>query len=155
MQKMPPAILAAALASVLALTACDRPPPRGTVRINEAWVRLPAAKGRPGAAYFRLEAGSEGTRLLAVSSPYAKRIELHQTVAAGSRTTMKRSKNVEFPSRGELVFEPAGRHAMLFGINAGVQPGQKIPLTFSFNVAPPITFDAEVRSATGEAPHGH
>ena len=151
MQKLPPAILAAALASLLPLAACDRPPPRGTVRVNQAWVRLPAVKGRPGAAYFRMEAGSEGTRLLAVSSPYAKRIELHETVTTGSRTTMKRRKDVEFPSRGELVFEPAGRHAMLFGLNAGVKPGQKIPLTFSFNVAPPITFDAEVRNASGEA----
>ncbi|HEX2764738.1 MAG TPA: copper chaperone PCu(A)C [Allosphingosinicella sp.] len=156
MTKMPLAILAAALASLLLLTACDRRPPHGTVRADAAWVRLPAAKGRPGAAYFRLEAGSEGTRLLAVSSPLVRRIELHQTMMSGTRASMKRRKDVEFPSRGELVFEPAGRHAMLFGINPSVKPGAKIPLTFSFNVAPPITVEAEVRRPADEGPHeGH
>lgn len=156
MKKLPPAILAAAaLASLVPLAGCHRPPPHGSVRSNGAWVRLPAAKGRPGAAYFRLEAGSEGTRLVGVSSPLVRRIELHETEMKGAMTTMKRRHDVEFPSRGELVFEPGGRHAMLFGINPSVQPGQKIPLTFSFNVAPPITVDAEVRDAAGEAGPAH
>ena len=67
---------------------------------------------------------------------------------------MKQRKEFEFPSRGELVFEPAGRHAMLFGINARVKPGDKIPLTFSFNVAPPVTVEAQVLAAGDEAPGG-
>ena len=62
---------------------------------------------------------------------------------------MKRRKEVEFPSRGELVFEPGGRHAMLFGLSPKVKAGDRIPLTFSFNVAPPVTVDAEVRGAGG------
>jgi copper(I)-binding protein len=146
----------AALAAAAALAGCDRPPPDGTVRVSGVWVRLPAAKNRPGGAYFRLEAGSEGTRLVGVSSPGVRWIELHETSMDGDRAKMKQRKEIEFPSRGELVFEPGGRHAMLFGIDAKVRPGDRIPLTFSFNVAPPITVDAEVRAAGDEAPHeGH
>ena len=144
----------AVLAAAAALAGCDRPPPDGTVRVSDVWVRLPAAKNRPGGAYFRMEAGSEGTRLLGVSSPGVRWIELHETSMTGSRTRMKQRKEIEFPSRGELVFEPGGRHAMLFGIDARVKPGDHIPLTFSFNVAPPVTVDAEVRAAGDEAPHG-
>jgi copper(I)-binding protein len=143
----------AALAGAVLLAGCDRPPPDGTVRVSDVWVRLPAAKSRPGGAYFRMEAGSEGTRLLGVSSPSVRWIELHETETTGARTKMKQRKEIEFPSRGELVFEPGGRHAMLFGIDSKVKPGQRIPLTFSFNVAPPITVEAPVVAAGDEGPH--
>ena len=156
MRKMLKSHVFAVLAGAMPLAGCDRPPPDGTVRVSKAWVRLPAAKSRPGGAYFRLEAGSEGTRLLGVSSPAVRWIELHETEMKGSVAKMKRRKDVEFPSRGELVFEPGGRHAMLFGINPKVKAGDHIPLTFSFNVAPPVTVDAEVRGPADEDGHeGH
>lgn len=156
MKKVLKSGVVAVLAGTILLTGCDRPPADGTVRVSQVWVRLPAAKDRPGAAYFRLEAGSEGTRLLGVSSPAVRWVELHETVTSGTSATMKRRTEFEFPSRGELVFEPGGRHAMLFGIDPKLKAGDRVPLTFSFNVAPPITVDAEVRAAGDEAPHeGH
>jgi periplasmic copper chaperone A len=156
MKKMLESHVFAVLAGAMLLAGCDRPPADGTVRAGQAWIRLPAAKSRPGGAYFRMEAGSEGTRLLGVSSPAVRWIELHETEMKGGVAKMKRRKEVEFPSRGELVFEPGGRHAMLFGISPTVKAGDRVPLTFSFNVAPPVTVDAEVRAAGDEAPHeGH
>ncbi|HEX8624800.1 MAG TPA: copper chaperone PCu(A)C [Allosphingosinicella sp.] len=147
MKKMLKSRVFAALAAAAMLAGCDRPPPDGSVRVKDVWVRLPAAKSRPGGAYFRMEAGSEGTRLLGVSSPSVRWIELHETETKGGKTRMKQRKEIEFPSRGELLFEPGGRHAMLFGINSKVKAGDKIPLTFSFNVAPPITVEAQVVGA--------
>jgi copper(I)-binding protein len=155
MKKMLESLVFASLAGTMLLAGCDRPPPDGTVRVSKVWVRLPATKSRPGAAYFRMEAGSEGTRLVGVSSPSVRWIELHETSMKGSTARMKQRKEIEFPSRGELVFEPGGHHAMLFGIDARVKAGQRIPLTFSFNVAPPITVEAEVRAAGDESPHDH
>ncbi|HYG48206.1 MAG TPA: copper chaperone PCu(A)C [Allosphingosinicella sp.] len=156
MKKMLERHVFALLAGTLMLAGCDRPPPDGTVRVSDVWVRLPAVKTRPGGAFFRMEAGSEGTRLVGVSSPSVRWIELHETEMKGGTAKMKQRKDIEFPSRGELVFEPGGRHAMLFGINARVKPGDRIPLTFSFNVAPPITVEAPVVAAGDKAPHeGH
>jgi len=154
MKNMLKSLVFTSLTGTMLLAGCHRPPPDGTVRVSDVWVRLPAAKSRPGGAYFRMEAGSEGTRLVGLSSPSVRWIELHETSMTGSKTKMKERKEVEFPSRGELVFEPGGRHAMLFGINARVKAGDRIPLTFSFNVAPPITVEAEVLAAGDEAPHG-
>ncbi len=156
MKKMLESHVFAALAAAAMLAGCDRPPPDGTVRVSDAWVRLPAAKNRPGGAYFRMEAGSEGTRLIGISSPSVRWIELHETETKDGGTKMKRRGDVEFPSRGELVFEPGGRHLMLSGINPKVKAGDRIPFTFSFNVAPPITAVAEVRAAGDATPHeGH
>ena len=153
MKKMLESLVFASLAGTLLLAGCDRPPPDGSVRVKDVWVRLPAAKSRPGGAYFRMEAGSEGTRLVGVSSPSVRWIELHETETKAGKTRMKQRKEIEFPSRGELVFEPGGRHLMLFGISAGVKAGDRIPLTFSFNVAPPITVEAQVLAAGDESPH--
>ncbi|HZG08073.1 MAG TPA: copper chaperone PCu(A)C [Allosphingosinicella sp.] len=144
------AVLAAAL---LALPGCD-----GRKRepsVHDAWVRMPAAKGQPGAAYFRLEGNVEGTRLTDITSPLVRRIELHETVEKNGVTRMEKRRDIEFPYRGALVFEPGGRHAMLFGINRAVKPGLNIPLTFSFNTAAPVTVVAEVRSASGETEEAH
>ena len=88
-----------------------------------------------------------------MSSPAVRWIELHETEMKGATAKMKRRKEVEFPSRGELVFEPGGRHAMLFGISPKVKAGRPHPLTFSFNVAPPVTVEAEVRGPADEDPH--
>jgi copper(I)-binding protein len=124
-------------------------------KVENAWVRMPAIKGEQGAAYFRLEGNIEGTRLTSVTSPLIRRIELHETVEKDGVTRMERRKEIDFPYRGALEFQPGGRHAMLFGINKAVKPGGTVPLTFSFNTAPPVTVDAEVRDASGEKHEGH
>jgi hypothetical protein len=144
----------AAVAFLLVLAACAPEARTPQVEIEKPWVRLPATPRQPGAAYFKLEGNMEGMRLLDVTSPLVRWVELHESVEKKGVTRMERRKEVEFPSRGALEFEPGGRHAMLFGINPSVKPGTTIPLTFSFNTAPPVTVDAEVRSASGEpAPH--
>ena len=146
-------LAAAAAAAILLLSACQER--RREPQVKNAWVRMPALKGEPGAAYFRLEGNIEGTRLTSITSPLIRRIELHDTVEKNGVTKMEKRKEVEFPYRGALEFEPGGRHAMLFGINKAVSPGRTVPLTFSFNTAPPVTVDAEVRDASGEPHQGH
>jgi copper(I)-binding protein len=154
MKMMPTRRRAAATLLPLLLLAASCGNDRREPAVEEAWIRLPAANGQPGAAYFRLEGNIEGTRLTGITSPLIRRVELHETVERKGISRMEKRKDVEFPSRGALVFEPGGRHAMLFGIGRSVVAGGTVPLTFSFNTAPPVTVDAEVRTAAGEAVAG-
>jgi copper(I)-binding protein len=85
MKKMLKSLVFMSLAGTAILAGCDRPPADGTVRVSDVWVRLPAAGSRPGGAYFRMEAGSEGTRLIGVSSPSVRWIELHETSMEASK----------------------------------------------------------------------
>jgi len=122
----------------------DAGPPR--VAVEDAVVTLPAVEGRPGAAYFTLESAAPAA-LLAVASPRATRIELHE---AGMRPATRFALRA-----GEtLRFEPGGRHAMLFGLDSALRPGQRLTLTFTFDGAPPATAEAEVRGP-GDVHAGH
>jgi hypothetical protein len=146
---MSKACTAALLLTLLALPACDRGNEAPRVEVDDAWVRLPAVKGRPGAAYFRLEANSRPMHLVSVSSPQVRRIELHESGGEGSKAKMTKLENPFF-ERNTMEFRPDGRHAMLFDIAKGVKPGDKITLTFTFDPAPPVTIEA-VAKAAGEA----
>ncbi len=143
--------LTAAAAAFLLLGACQER--RREPHVEAAWVRLPAAAGGSGAAYFRLEGNIEGTRLTSVTSPLIRRIELHETVEKNGVTKMEKRKDVEFPYRGALEFKPGGRHAMLFGVDPSLKAGDRIPLTFTFEPAPAVTVEAEVHAAGSHSGH--
>jgi hypothetical protein len=140
----------AALAAALLLPGCQRDrTPR--VQASEVWVRLPAVKGEAAAGYFSLEANIEGMTLTGITSHQARRIEMHETTEGKTGVSrMKPMKTAEFPSRGALEFKPGGKHAMIFGLDPALKPGDKVTLTFAFDMTPPLNVDAEVRSLTGD-----
>lgn len=142
-------VLAAALC--LALFACDAAPSAPRVTVEEAWVQPPVVAGRPGAAYFTLRTNTDPTRLVGVGSPQARRIELHESVMEGGISRMKPATDLTFGDG--LEFKPGGKHAMLFDLNPAVKPGGTMTLTFTFQSAPSVTVQAEVRGGGGHGKH--
>jgi len=149
-----PFVAASAVAAVFLLWGCERPPETVKVTVEQAWVRLPAAPGVPGAAYFTLRSNSSPMALTNVSSPQVERIELHDSQMDGGVMRMRPIATTEFPDAGVMEFKPGGKHAMLFGIDPAVKPGGKISLTFSLNPTGQIVTDADVVGPGGTAP-GH
>ena len=138
----------------LALAGCGGAGSEPRVSVDEAYVQLPLVPGRPGAAYFTLQSNQDQTRLVGISSPKVERIELHDSRMDGTVMRMGPLEDRNFPSGGILKFAPGGKHAMLFGLDPTVKAGERIPLTFTFEPAPPVTVEAEVR-AFGESHGGH
>ena len=100
------------------------------IEVDDAWVRLPAAAGRPGSGYFTLTGGPETTTLLSVRSNLAIRTELHATVRMpNGAMTMRALAAVPVPARGEVKFAPGGRHLMFYGISPSLKPGGSTILT--------------------------
>jgi hypothetical protein len=120
------------------------PDPR--VAVHDAVVTLPAVPGRPGAAYFTLESNAPAA-LVAVASPRAARVELHE---AGMRPAARFALSPGEP----LPFNPGGRHAMLFGLDPALRVGETLTLTFTFEGGPPVSAQAEIR-APGDVHGGH
>jgi copper(I)-binding protein len=136
------------LSAACALAGCSAPSSDSdSVEVTHAVITLPAVSGRPGAGYFTLEAPRDGIRLQRVESPRAERAELHDV-------GMQPIAEVILPAGEDLAFAPGGRHVMLFGLDPALQPGARIPLTFTFAGAAPVTAQAEVR-APGDVHGGH
>jgi periplasmic copper chaperone A len=158
-------ILPVVLLASFACVACDRaadnaqaPPPSSVAtaapEVRDAWIRLPAVAGRPGAAYFVVQAGAEPVALTAITTPAAERIELHATMMTDGVMRMESMEAHSLAAGEASAFEPGGNHAMLFGLSPDLRPGERVPLTFTFDGIDAITVEAEVR-ATGETHAGH
>ncbi|RYD95364.1 MAG: copper chaperone PCu(A)C [Sphingomonadales bacterium] len=138
------------IVSLAALSACQQP---AELKADGAWVRLPAAEGRPGAAYFTVHGGDKGDTLLSVTTPAALRTELHESMKGDhGMMAMKPIQDVAVPARGTLAFEPGGRHVMLFDIGPAVKAGQRIPLKLSFAGGKRLEVQAMVAGAGDPAP---
>ena len=133
------------LALLFVCPACDRAPPEPRVTVEDAVVTLPVLPGRPGAAYFTLRTNNDPTRLTGIGSPRIGRIELHETANRDGVASMRPLADTTFSPGAPLAFAPGGRHAMLFDIDPLLGPGDRIALTLTFEPAPPVTVEAEVR----------
>jgi copper(I)-binding protein len=114
---------------MLALAACG---PRAELDAADGYVRLPAVKGNPAAAYFSLHGGQTDATLISVGSTVAIRAEMHETMKSGSMAGMKPLAQVAVPAEATVPFAPGGRHVMLFDMNPGIKRGSIVPLVFQF-----------------------
>jgi len=137
-------VLAAALAG------CSR---ASRVEVDDAWIRLPAVPGRPGAAYFTLHGGPSDATLINVSAEIAIRAEMHESMTgAGGMSAMKPLAGVAVPARTDIAFAPGGRHVMLFDINPKAKAGRIYKLTLNFGNGGRLYVDAMTVGAAAPAP---
>lgn len=138
------------LAAATAVAGCGGP---DRVTVDDAWVRLPAVPGRPGAAYFTLHGGPSDATLINVSADIAIRAEMHESMTgAGGMAGMKPLASVAVPAKADTVFAPGGRHVMLFGINPKAKAGRIYNLTLNFANGGRIYAPAMVVGAADPAP---
>lgn len=141
--------------AALTLSACQ-PAGGDAVAVKYAWARLSPVPDRPAALYFTLT-GADGAddRLVGIDSALVQRIELHESMGGGAHggMAMRPLAGVDVPARGSALFQPGGKHAMLFGVDKAITPGTAIPLRFRF--ASGRAVEAEAKTvATGEAAPG-
>ena len=148
-------ILAATLIAFCPILAsCDGGPASPAVTIEDARITLPAVQGRPGAGYFTAEAAAPSEAIVTVTAQPPTRIEMHKSMGSGTMMAMQAIPSASFEAGTPLVFEPGGKHLMLFDIDPAVKIGDTIPLTFRFAKAPPVTVEAEVLGpGQGHATH--
>jgi periplasmic copper chaperone A len=145
--------LPALLIVAAALAGCGSGSTRSAVTVDNAIVRLPAVPGRPAAGYATVAVTEDRGALVGISSPQAKRVEMHETRQWGGKTSMRHILAVQQMSHGDLVFEPGGLHMMLFDVDPGLRPGDRAALTFRFERGAPVTAPARVIGAGDDAAH--
>lgn len=133
-------------ATLLSLSACQKREP--IQKVTNVWIRLGAVETAPAAAYFNVYGGKTADRLLQVSSEVNTKTELHESMTMGDMASMKPTGPVDIPAGGKIEFKPGGRHAMLFGMNPAIKPGNTVRLTFTFASGTEIQVDAGTQSAS-------
>jgi copper(I)-binding protein len=138
--------------ALLVLAGCHH---EAKLSADEAWVRLPAVPGNPGAGYLTIHGGPEPERLLAVESPAAGSTELHESMkmGPGGMTGMQRLDGLDVPANGAVRFAPNGNHVMMFGLSPTLKAGATIPLSVRFAKGQPLTVQAKVVGAGDAAPY--
>lgn len=145
-----------ALTPLLAiLAACDSSGPRETpgepdgavapVQVAEAWCRPSPNAARVGACYLTLTAAGDD-RLIAVSSPAAATVEIHDmTLEDGVMRMSEMEAGLPLPAGDAQVLAPGGRHLMLMGLVEPLAEGASVSLTLRFDTAHEQTVEATVR----------
>jgi len=150
----------------MALAACSpgTPPTSDTAEptaiiISDAWVRQPPPGAAVAAAYLHLSnPGAQDERLLAVDTPAAERVEIHDMQMVSGMMQMREiSDGVRLPAGETVTLAPGGRHLMLIAPRHELGIGDEVMLTLRFEHAPEQTLVFQVRSLMdGPEPHeGH
>lgn len=142
----------ALLIILAALAGCGSGSTHSSVTVEDAILRLPAVAGRPAAGYATVTATVDRGALTGVSSPRAKRVEMHSTRMTGSTAKMEPILAIE-SGDGVIVFAPGGRHLMLIEVDPALKPGDQAELTFRFEHGDPVTAPARVIGAGDDVAH--
>lgn len=136
-----------AVAFVFAALALATPSWAGNIMVMDSYARSATANAPTGAAFLVIgNHGEEDDRLTGVTSPAAKRVELH-THEEDADGVMKMRHVVEgftLPAGGEIVMQRGGQHVMFMGLTEPFEQGAMIPLTLEFEKAGTIEVEVPV-----------
>lgn len=129
------------------------------VTVNDAWVRAPAPGQKVAAAYMELTS-RVNLSLVAVASPVAAAVELHNTTLDGGVMKMRPVGRIDLPAGRAVKLAPGGLHAMLVDLKQPLKAGDKVPLTLTVQRADNssrsvFTVQAVVRKPAADPPHHH
>jgi copper(I)-binding protein len=143
--------LALAALAALSLASAAHAAPKA----EAAWTR-PAAQGQTGAGFLTLKnPDAKPDALVAVSSPLARTVQIHQSSMAGGMSSMKQLTRVELPAGGGVTFAPGGYHLMLVGLTKAVKVGDTVPATLTFASGAKVQVSFVAGLAPPAAAHDH
>lgn len=104
------------------------------VTIEDPYVRETLTNVHTTAGYAKLKNNSNTEiDLVGVSSPKAKKIELHTIKIEKDVAKMKTIKKIVIPPNNTTNLEPGSYHLMLFTVDVPLQGNNEVPVTFKFS----------------------
>jgi len=146
----------AALVAVLALPASALDYKLGAIEIVQPWTRATPPTAESGGGYLVVKnTGTTPDRLIAVKSPAAAKVEIHEMKMDGNIMRMREvEKGIEVPPGATVELKPGGFHVMFMGLKAPFAKDAKVPLTLVFEKAGSIDVELMVQ-AMGAPPPLH
>ena len=146
-------LLAATFA--LASTALAHDYMQGDLHIMKPWSRPLPAVSVNGAVYMTLmNKGNAPDRLVSVSTPAARKAELHSHIMEGGMMKMRPAGAIVLTPGEPSVLQPGGLHIMLMGLTEPLVEGNSFPLTLNFERAGSVELQIMIFEPEGTG-HGH
>ena len=142
------------LIGALLLAACKPAAPTApAITVLDAWARETAPGQTSGAAYFTIvNMGSEGDKLVSVTTPAASMAMIHGSSNSNGVMAMRMMADLPVPGSATVTLAPLGTHLMLTGLSAPLHAGDRVPLTLRFARAGARQVDAAVLPASTSGP---
>lgn len=119
----------------------------GGLTVSHPWARASAGRAKAGAAYLSLRNdGPAADRLLAVTTPAARKAAIHVHAMDGGIMRMRPAGAIEISPGAPVVLEPSGLHVMLMGLVARLEEGRTFRLTLTFEKAGTIEVDIVIEA---------
>lgn len=128
----------------------------GPLEIGHPWTRATAPTAPTGGGFLKItNTGTTADRLIAVKSPAAERVEVHEMKMDGNVMRMRElDKGIEIPPGATVELKPGGFHIMFMGLKAPFAKDTRVPVTLVFEKAGSIDVEFMVM-AIGASPSGH
>ncbi len=86
------------------------------------------------AAYMTIQNGTDkAVQIRSLTSPVAKKTELHTTEMHNGMMKMRRVDNLTINPGDEVELKPGGYHVMLMGLKKPIATNSKVPVTITFS----------------------
>lgn len=116
-------LVAAALCGTLGVA-------QAATTVADAWVRGTVPQQQASGAFMRITS-AEGGKLVAVTSPVAATVEVHEMKMDGGVMKMGAVPSLELPAGQAVELKPGGYHVMLMGLKHQLKGGDQVPLTLT------------------------
>ncbi len=118
--------------------------------VSQPWVKAADSGMTGGFGIIRNTTGADVT-VTGASTPAARKVELHETIAGTSGGMQMRAKEGGFviPAGGELKLEPGANHIMLMGLTAPVTAGSEVTFTLALADGGTFRFTALAKDFSG------
>ena len=116
------------------------------IMVMDPYARSSTPSSKSGAIFLELMNHGAADRLVAASSPVAKRTELHthQEDANGVMKMIHVEEGFALPAGSTTSFARGGKHVMLMGLTGPLEQGATVPLTLIFEKAGEVTVEVPV-----------
>jgi len=126
------------------------------VAVTDAWVRGTVAGQKATGAFMQLKSPADSS-LVAVSSPAAKIVEVHEMKVEGGMMKMSAVDKLALPAGKAVELKPGGYHVMLMDLVKPLKEGDTVPLQLTFEDKAGKKSTVDVKAAvksltTGGAP---
>lgn len=121
----------------------------GEIHVDHPYARATMPMQAAAGAYLTIEnKGKTADKLIALTSPAAKNVELHTMSMAGNVMKMRAAPELELKPADKIAMQPgSGYHIMLMGLAQPLKAGDKFALTLTFEKAGKVEVSVRVEDS--------